>query len=80
VALTIAIVACSLFFWYWDVQRIAYWAWGWFGKILGMSSFTDSWRQSGAQQIDDRWDFLWSNEPSSTLGSYATEKPASQSN
>ncbi|KAI0268926.1 WD40-repeat-containing domain protein [Russula aff. rugulosa BPL654] len=56
VALTIAIVACSLFFWYWDVQRITtHWAWGRFGEISGMSrsSFTDLWRQSGARPIDD---------------------------
>jgi hypothetical protein len=79
--LAIAIVACSLIFWYWDVQRITHWAWGRFGEILGMSSsVTDSWKQSEAPQVDDRWDFLWPDEPSSPLGSYATEKPVGQSN
>jgi hypothetical protein len=86
-ALVIAIIACTLFFQYRDVQRIIHRAWGWFGEILGMSSsFTDPWKQPGASQItgqgDDRWDFLWSDEPSSTLtlGSYTTEKPVGQRN
>jgi hypothetical protein len=87
-AFVIAAIACALFFQYWDVQRmmqrIIYRAWEWFGEILGMSSsFTNPWKQPGASQItgqgDGRWDFLWSDEPSSTvtltLGSYATEKP-----
>jgi hypothetical protein len=74
--LAIVIVACSLIFWYWDVGRIT---WEWFGELFGVSSsFTDSWK-SRAPQItvkgDDRWDFLWSSEPSesSTVGNYATE-------
>jgi hypothetical protein len=83
--LAIAIVACILFFRYWDMQHITHLASGWFGKILGFSSsFADSWKQSEAPQItgrgDDRWDFLWSDEHSSTLGSYATERPVCQGN
>ena len=62
VALAITIVAFSLFFSYWDVQRITHRAWRRFGEILGTSSsFMDSWKP-GARQIDDRWDLLWSNE------------------
>lgn len=80
--MAIAIVACVLFFWYSDVQRIAHRAWGWFGGLS--SPFTDPWKQSGAPQVtgrsDDRWEFLWSDEPSTTLGSYATEKLVDQSN
>lgn len=76
-ALSVAIVACSIALWYWGVHGI-HRVWDWFGDILGMpSSFTLPWRQSRTQNTDlgdDRWDFLLSNGPSSTLGSYATEK------
>ena len=77
----IAIIACILFFQYRDVQDIIHRARGWFGEISGMpSSVTDPRKQSASSsQItggdDDRWDFLWSDEPSGTLGSYATEEP-----
>ena len=80
VAFAITIVACSLFLQYYDAQCITYQAWGWLGKILGMSStFTDFWKQSEAPQVEDHWDFLWPDEPSSTLRSYTTEKPIGQS-
>ncbi|KAH9057787.1 WD40-repeat-containing domain protein [Lactarius vividus] len=75
--LSVAIVAYSLILWYWDMGGI-HWPWSRFSDILGMPpSFTLPWRESGTHHTDlgdDRWDFLLSDELSSTLGSYATEK------
>lgn len=88
-ALTIAVFAFSLFLWYcqWDVQHISHWARGQFGDLGVPSPLTDSRRESVAQftqQIDDDDDDdddRWARAllgTMSTLGSYATERPASQ--
>jgi hypothetical protein len=69
VAFAITVFACSLIFLYWDVQHITHSALEWFGKILGMS-----WKAPQTiVESDDRWDFLWSDEPSNAIGSYTTE-------
>ena len=75
----VVIVSCSLVLWYWDVQGI-HRAWGQFGHTLGVPpSSVLTWRQPITQDvmIDDRWDFLQSDEPldeSYRLGSYPMEK------